>query len=136
MYLNIFFYLSNKWIGCASITQDTNEVGFQGTAGDQVYLTPCTSFFACSPFLALIRSVSFLGNPLKAITQRYDDLGCSPPPQTNTKCMAIILVMITQPRPRLFLAVLQPIPLEKPPLKSRPFFLLLPLASTTSPSFQ
>jgi len=34
---------SNKWIGCASITQDTNEVGFLGTTGDQVYLTPCAS---------------------------------------------------------------------------------------------
>lgn len=41
------FYLSNKWIGCASITQDTNEVGFLGTAGDQVYLTPCVSL-SCS----------------------------------------------------------------------------------------
>lgn len=44
------FYESNKWISCASITQDINEVGFPGTAGDQVYLTPCAS---------LPRSLSF-----------------------------------------------------------------------------
>lgn len=47
VYLNNL-YRSNKWIGCASITQDTNEVGFLGTTGDQVYLTPVPPFLARS----------------------------------------------------------------------------------------
>lgn len=66
-------YRSNKWIGCASITQDTNEVGFLGTTGDQVYLTPCDSLSRSLSFsyMLSLELGGFLRNPLKAITGYY-----------------------------------------------------------------